>query len=269
MQDTHVPVLEALYANSSALLPLLLEDPSGYLQIISQILHAQTSPSRHVIRAHLNFIAMHFYPSVAALSNASQLTTAVYERIFFPSMLYSKPRQRTASLVWEIIESTEKTAEGSAFLSRFELLGGVLEAIHWEKAQKQSSEDGYHNTEALAKANVTLVAKIAENIVGSPSFASHLDFLLGRLSASDAHARALAYLVCRALLGYLSGEKQVDAAHKIIHAMQLESLDDMDDFMRGSVDLQVVSLCTSTSCNICSRFCAVPSRRQSEHRRGS
>lgn len=78
--------------------------------------------------------------------------------------------------------------------------------------------------------------------MSSSSFDAHLTFLLSKLTDNDAHARALAYLVCRALLGYLSGEKQIDTAHKVIGAMQLESFDGMEDFVRGSGDLQVVSL---------------------------
>ncbi|EKM52689.1 uncharacterized protein PHACADRAFT_101069 [Phanerochaete carnosa HHB-10118-sp] len=262
VQDTHVPVLEVLYSNSTGLLPLLLEDPSGYLQTVSQILHSPASLSRHVIKAHLSFIATHFYPSMVSQSNAGPLATAIYEQVFFPFLLHSKPRQRTASLVWEIIESTEKTAEGNAAFSRFELLGGVLEAVRWEAAQKQpgtDAEGGHHNTEALAKANVTVAAKIAENVVGSRAFAAHVEFLLGRLNGGDAHARALAYLVCRALLGHLSGERRVDVAHKIIATMKLENLEGMEDFMRGSGDLQVVRILSTA-------VVLKPSKRATLHR---
>ena len=64
--------------------------------------------------------------------------------------------------------------------------------------------------------------------------------MLSKLDETDAHARALAYLVCRTILASLSGEKQIDAAHKIVTAMNVESLDGMEDFLRGSGDLQVV-----------------------------
>ncbi|GJE92911.1 U3snoRNP10 and BP28CT domain-containing protein [Phanerochaete sordida] len=233
VQDTHASIVEALYSKPAALLPLVLENPSEYLETVAQVLHAQATPSRTVIKAHLTFIAGHLYPAVAALPDAGTLTTAVFQHVFFPLLLHSKPRQRTAALVWEVIEASEE-------LGRFELLGGAVDALRWEQAQKPAgAEDGYGATEALAKANVTLAAKIAENVVGSPAYAAHLEFLLERLNASDAHARALAYLVCRALLGNLSGERQVDVAHKIVNAMKLESLDKLEDFMRGSNDLQV------------------------------
>ena len=81
---------------------------------------------------------------------------------------------------------------------------------------------------------------LAENIVASASFRSHLEFLLRTLTAEDAHAKAMAYLTCRAVLGGLSNEKRVETAHEVFTAMRLESLDGVEDFTRGSSDLQVV-----------------------------
>lgn len=166
VHDTHVPVLEALYSNSEALLPLVLNDPSGYIQTVSDVLHSQTSPpSRHVIKAHLSFIASHLYPRVAGLPNGAALAKAVFETVFFPFLLFSKPRHRTAALVWEIIEAAEKSAQGAPSLSRYELLGGCLDAVRWEEAQHQPAEaegeNAYHATEALAKVDVIIAAKIA------------------------------------------------------------------------------------------------------------
>lgn len=145
---------------------MLLADPVNYIQTTSQILHGQTtSPGRHIIKTHLSFIASHFYPNVASLPNADQLSTLVFEQVFFPFLLFSKPRQRTASLVWEIIKATEKSATGDAVLSRYELLSGCVEAVSWEEAKHQSTgtggEDSYHSTEGLAKSNITIAAKIA------------------------------------------------------------------------------------------------------------
>ena len=76
--------------------------------------------------------------------------------------------------------------------------------------------------------------------MSSPISATYLTFLLSKLNDSDAHARALAYLVCRSVLASLSGERQIDVAYSIVNAMHLESLDNMEDFLRGSSDLQVV-----------------------------
>ena len=39
----------------------------------------------------------------------------------------------------------------------------------------------------------------------------------------NAHTRALAHLIARALLGRLSGDDQVDAAHDLLDAMKLDN----------------------------------------------
>ena len=159
-------MLEALYSCHSALLPLLHGEPESYIQTVSQILHSQTTtPGRNLIRAHITFIASHFYASVTSLPDAGRLTALIFERVFFPLLLFSKPRQRTAALAWEIIEGTEKSAQGAAILSRYQLLGGCVEAIRWEESKHQSTDtgggDSYHGTEGLAKINITIAAKVA------------------------------------------------------------------------------------------------------------
>ncbi|KIP06398.1 hypothetical protein PHLGIDRAFT_128310 [Phlebiopsis gigantea 11061_1 CR5-6] len=245
VHDTHVPVLEELYARHEVLTPLVMENPADYVTAVAQILHSQAAHSRTTIMAHLSFIASHVYPSIHTAPNASLLKEIIFQQVLFPFLLFTKPRQRTASLVWEVIEATEKSAEGGAVLSRYELLGGCVEALRWEESLHQSSEasasekDSYHSTEGLAKANITIAAKLAANIVASASFSSHLEFLLRTLVVDDTHAKSLAYLTCRAVLGGLSGEKQTETAHKIFTAMGLDSLDGVEDFTRGSGDLQV------------------------------
>ena len=144
-----------------------MEDPTSYVTTVAQILHGQAAHSRPLIKAHLSFIASHLYPTISTVSNATQLMGMVFQQVFFPFLLFTKPRQRTASLVWEVIEATEKSAEGTAILSRYEILGGCVEALRWAESQHQSPEasanekESYHSTEGLAKANITLAAKLA------------------------------------------------------------------------------------------------------------
>ena len=68
----------------------------------------------------------------------------------------------------------------------------------------------------------------------------HIDFVLGVLNDPNPNARALGYLVARALLGKLSGQHQLSVAQSAIQAMAIETLSGMEDFMKGSDNLQSV-----------------------------
>jgi U3 small nucleolar RNA-associated protein 10 len=65
--------------------------------------------------------------------------------------------------------------------------------------------------------------------------------MLLKLSDSDPHARNLAYLVTRALLGILSAEDHIDVVQRVLDAMAITTLDDMDGFVKGADTLQEVS----------------------------
>lgn len=54
------------------------------------------------------------------------------------------------------------------------------------------------------------------------------------------NARALSYLVTRALLWKLSGQHQLSVAQHVIQALAIETLSGMEDFMKGSDNLQSV-----------------------------
>lgn len=67
-----------------------------------------------------------------------------------------------------------------------------------------------------------------------------LESLLLKLSEPDPHARNLAYLVTRALLGILSAEDHIDVVQRVLDAMAITTLDDMDGFVKGVDTLQEV-----------------------------
>lgn len=66
--------------------------------------------------------------------------------------------------------------------------------------------------------------------------------ILARLQDSNPYSRALGYLVVRALLGRLSGEHQIEAAHCILKAMDLENLEETGAFMNEVENLEMVSV---------------------------
>jgi U3 small nucleolar RNA-associated protein 10 len=79
-----------------------------------------------------------------------------------------------------------------------------------------------------------------ETILSSNEYAERLDSLLLKLSDPDPHVRNLAYLVTRALLGMVSGEHQIDATQRVLDAMALTTLEEMDGFLKGADTLQEV-----------------------------
>ncbi|KAI0920552.1 hypothetical protein AcV5_010550 [Taiwanofungus camphoratus] len=241
VQDSNASVIEALYANPSELLPVLLERTESYISSLAEVLHSNTSsPSRNIIRLHLAFLANHFFTSVHERDAA--LASRIVDRLFFPYLLFSKPRQKTAALVWEILEAKENDCDDYISIGRFELLGGCIDAIRWEQNRQiegEREDEGYRNVELFTRLNLALASKIADNILASNNYSHHLEALLLRLQDTNAYSRDLGYLITRTLLSRLSGERQIDAGHQIIQAMKLESLDGMGDFMRGVDNLHV------------------------------
>ncbi|KAH9837712.1 armadillo-type protein [Rhodofomes roseus] len=237
--DTTPSVIEALYSRHTELLPVLLEDPSTYISSLAFSLHApKASPSRALMRLHLSFLATHFYPALRAQDPA--LAERVVFDLFFPCLVTSKPRQKTANMAWEILEGSE----GENGIARYELLGGCVDAVRWQqqqlggKAGEEVREDeGYKGMERLARVDLALSAKMADNILASNNYSHLFGLLMWKLQDPNPHARSLAYLTARALLSRLSGEHQIDAAHAIIRATGLESLEGMGEFMRTVTDL--------------------------------
>lgn len=232
MVDTNVQVLTALYSNPSVLLTTLDE---SYLDEVIQLLSStQASPSRQLVRAHLTFITHHF------VSKFPSLVGKVVSDCLWPFLMYSKPRQKSAAAVWEILESIDCCEE----ISKYEILGGCVDTIRWEEGKDQpppEGGDGDANVMKMARVDMALASKIAENILSSNDYSTHFETLLRKLEDLNSFSRTTGYLVMRALLGRLSGEHQIDAAHRVLEAMNLDDLDGMDDFMRGSHNLQAVS----------------------------
>ena len=164
VQDSNVSVLEALYAKPAQLVSVLLADVNTYVDTVAQVLHAPgpTPLGRAAVKAHLSFIIGHMYPSLTQ-ANEPEHAAQILDRVLFPYLLFSKPRQKTAALVWELVEAGEQT-QGS--VGRSALLAGCVDAVRWEERKsseggKTADEDSYRNTEIMATINLALAAKIA------------------------------------------------------------------------------------------------------------
>ncbi|KII90106.1 hypothetical protein PLICRDRAFT_686024 [Plicaturopsis crispa FD-325 SS-3] len=235
--DTSAKVVEALYGNPTVLAPIVAKYPDAYVQAVTTTL-SNPKVKEPLILAHIAFLANHFAPA----ANTSASNAVVFEKAFFPFLLLSEPRKDVSIKVWEILGS-KKAEKGKGF-AEYELLGGCVDTWRWESSKdslnaKPAGETKGESKErkvlaSLPAVNVAISAKIAENILASNNYKSHFESLLLQLQDRRAHVRGLAYLVTRSLLGQLSGEQQVEAAFKILRAMNLQTLDGIDDFMNTS-----------------------------------
>lgn len=229
--DTKASVIQALYSAPSAILPILSSSSESYIVAVTQAL--STNSSRPLIRAHLSFLASHF-----CNANVS-LIPEIFIKCFFPFLLFSKSKKETAKAVWEIIEA-EKDGIG-----KYEILQGCVDDWRW-----QSDKPAGESIDVMASTNMALAARMAgewllsgslvwwptlvtENILASTEYSSHLESLLKTIRDENAHSRALAHLVARALLSRLSGDQRIDAAKNILEAMHLDTLEGMEDFSDG------------------------------------
>ncbi|KAI0670242.1 hypothetical protein C8Q78DRAFT_1138718 [Trametes maxima] len=245
--DTESAVLKALYTSSPevAVQAFTASSPSIYLEAVTQALHGTSAkPSRDAIRAHLTFFLTHFLPAQVVQEQDEETKRAMFRRvasdIILPLLLYTKPRAKAAQAVWEILEAAEDKGLDP---TTFELLGGCTEAVRWEQqrpgaaVKDKDSEKDSLDVGLLTKINLAVAARIADNILASNYFQQHLDSLLEKFHDENHHARALVYLVARALIARTGGSQRVKTARRVLEAMQLETLEGMGDFMRGVDDV--------------------------------
>lgn len=151
--DTHVGVLQALYASPDLFLSTIAPttSPQQLLDIVTSQLFP-TPPARAVLRAHAAFLAG---PFIKAHPDA---TSAVQQTALFPFLLASKAKFRTARSAWEAIK------EGGGFQTGW--LRGCVDV--WDQvsllgrevleADKDDSDGG---SEKICEANLGVADKIA------------------------------------------------------------------------------------------------------------
>jgi len=149
VQDIHQGVIDALYSQPAVILPVLNENSEAYIEDLSAILSAPgTKPKRTLVCSHLTFLMSHFTPANPARSGY------VFQHIVFPFLLYSKPRQHTADVVWDIISSSPHSPGNN--LDIHEWISGCASIVKAEK--EKASSDG---TETMVRLNLALACQIA------------------------------------------------------------------------------------------------------------
>ena len=154
VHDTDAPVLEALYQKPDIIVPLLLQNPEAYIDTLELILCSTTpKPKHNIIRIHLTLLSKHFNAQAT-----KEVVGKVFHKIFFPHLLFSKPRQHTADMVWDIIK-----ANMSDSASTYELLHGCVAIVDEEKNKKEES------IQTMSRINMNIASKIARMYINALS----------------------------------------------------------------------------------------------------
>ena len=113
-------------------------DPQAYISSLSLAIGATEKPKRNVLRCHFTYLVSHFWTTVEASTQE-----LIFHQLIFPFLLFSKPRRKTAELVWETLgkdlskpleasvndwlagcaalTKTEEAPEGNDFLNQINL----------------------------------------------------------------------------------------------------------------------------------------------------
>jgi U3 small nucleolar RNA-associated protein 10 len=106
-------------------------------------------PKRGILRTHLNFLGMHLFPT------GSPYLDDVFHQILFPFLLFSKPRQHTAEVVWETISSYLQGVDVTK-AAAYEWLAGCASIVNSEK-----QKEGVDPVERMSSLNTAIAAQIA------------------------------------------------------------------------------------------------------------
>jgi U3 small nucleolar RNA-associated protein 10 len=165
VHDTSLAVLNALYSEPSVLLPVLRSDPGPFIKAVSEAVVAKSSQaSRTILRAHLSFLALHLLPVVP-----EDVVEDAFSHAFFPFLLFSKPKFRTAQAVWEIVEAAQKSAPDVG-LARCESLEGCVDILKEEEKQflerattrkDKSGRSAFEDVEVMRRVNLTIASRMA------------------------------------------------------------------------------------------------------------
>ncbi|KAF7297329.1 U3 small nucleolar RNA-associated protein 10 [Mycena indigotica] len=206
VQDNSQTVLKALYADEgvdSVMVRAALSDPQSYITNLALAL--QGKPKRQTLQLQMRLL------SLVTPRYGAPFQEDIFHRLVFPFLLFSKTRQHSAEVVW------------SSTANAFELLKGC-DAV---KQRAQEAETGQDNK--MERINQAIAIKLAENIIASNHFSTHLNALTRKLQDSDPHVRVLAYLIVRELLPRLEGKHQIDAANQVIEAINVQKLPELDE----------------------------------------
>ncbi|KJA17838.1 hypothetical protein HYPSUDRAFT_191636 [Hypholoma sublateritium FD-334 SS-4] len=225
VQDTNVEVLEALYEHPEAITPIFASSPKEYLSSLSTTMTSQNKLKRNLVRLHLGYLASSF----AAEADAST-QKEIFHQILFPFLLFSKSRQKTTELVWDVIDSILLQLSGGVIA---EWLSGCPAFVNAGKVTEDVNDD----VDSMNQLNHSIAEKIAQNIIGSEHFTINVDSVIGKLSDSRSYVKLLSHLIALSLIKTLSGESQIEVAQRVLSLMNLDELAGIDDLSQEHLTL--------------------------------
>ena len=149
LQDDAPTVIEALYENPAAATLVFTGDSKSFIASMSLALSSQAKPKRNIVKLHLHYLAAHFWP-VADFSQQ----TEIFHQILFPFLLFTKPRQKTAEMVWGLVGEHFPTTAASNALS---WLDGCDVLVRMEMAKVEQND----TVELMNQVNFSISSKIA------------------------------------------------------------------------------------------------------------
>ena len=121
-----------------------------YIDNLSNTLSAPgAKPKRGLLKAHLKFLALEFFPT------APPHLDDIFHRILFPFLLFSKPRQHTADVVWDIISTHLKDVDIMK-AGAYEWLAGCASIVGSEK-----EKEGVDVVDRMSGTNMAIASQIA------------------------------------------------------------------------------------------------------------
>ncbi|KLO17716.1 hypothetical protein SCHPADRAFT_845947 [Schizopora paradoxa] len=205
--DVYPSVLQVIYEEEKMAVSLFTQSPD-LLSSICTFLTSQP-PSRALLRTHLHFFSN-------ALYNAQpDFGLKVILSLIFHFALLSKPRQKTAASVWEIVCGSS--------LSKHAILKDVSEIVEPVFAPG----DGKSSLEAeeMASINAALITRLAENVKASDCFDIIVEWISESISPgassvpNDSHLRLGSLLVGGTLVSNLTGNHQIQTSRKLLEVL--------------------------------------------------
>ncbi|PPR01672.1 hypothetical protein CVT24_001501 [Panaeolus cyanescens] len=246
LQDTEPSVLEVIYADADTILPVLASSPQAYLTSLSLALSSSSSSSkskRALLRMHFTFLSVHFWGHEGA---TLEFREQAFWQLFFPFLLFTKPRQKTAEVVWDAVGKCLASGVGMESDASFTWLNGCLDSVNDAKSDERSLEQMQTVNFAVADkmAGTFLICSfdsawinellIADNILASNELWEHFERLTSRLDHENTYVKLLTHLVSLSLIKKLSGEHQIRSADAVLRAMRITDLSAMDDLSEVS-----------------------------------
>ena len=159
LQDRDTNILQQLFLQPTILTSVLNANWSSYIAFLSYALTTRKPKvSRAFRRAHLEFLN-----EFCKLSHQKEVLEQIFYKILFSSLLYTKPRQHTAKVAWEIIASSSEGGIGG-----YELLTGCGDIWNAE-----NQKEGVKATRQMSSLNMTLVRKIAGRLAALYDCGTH------------------------------------------------------------------------------------------------